>query len=65
MYCYFCKRNIDEINFRDTENLQRYISKSGKIKPKKKTGACSKHQRKISTAIKRARIMGLLPFVAK
>ncbi|MDD2274415.1 MAG: 30S ribosomal protein S18 [Candidatus Pacebacteria bacterium] len=65
MYCYFCKRNIDEINFRDTENLQRYISKSGKIKPKKKTGACSKHQREISTAIKRARIMGLLPFVAK
>jgi ribosomal protein S18 len=36
MYCYFCKRNIDEINFRDVENLQRYISKSGKIKPKKK-----------------------------
>jgi small subunit ribosomal protein S18 len=65
MYCYFCKRNIDEINFRDTENLQRYISKSGKIKPKKKTGACSKHQREISTAIKRARIMALLPFVAK
>ena len=65
MYCYFCKRNIDEINFRDIENIQRYISKSGKIKPKKKTGACAKHQREISSAIKRARIMGLLPFVAK
>ncbi|MFA5228258.1 MAG: 30S ribosomal protein S18 [Candidatus Paceibacterota bacterium] len=65
MYCYFCKRNIDDINFRDIENLQRYISKSGKIKPKKKTGACSKHQRQITMAIKRARIMGLLPFVVK
>jgi small subunit ribosomal protein S18 len=65
MYCYFCKRNIDEVNFHDTDTLQRYISRSGKIKPKKKTGACSKHQREIATAIKRARIMGLLPFVAK
>lgn len=65
MYCYFCKRNIDDINFRDIENLQRYISKSGKIKPKKKTGTCSKHQRQITMAIKRARIMGLLPFVVK
>ncbi len=65
MYCYFCKRNIEEINFRDTDSLTRYISKSGKIKPKTKTGACSKHQRELVTAIKRARIMGLLPFVAK
>ena len=65
MYCYFCKRNIDEVNFHDTDTLQRYISRSGKIKPKKKTGACSKHKREIATAIKRARIMGLLPFVAK
>ena len=65
MYCYFCKKNINEINFRDTENLQKYISKSGKIKPKKKTGTCVKHQREVSTAIKRARIMGLLPFVEK
>lgn len=65
MYCYFCKRNINEINFRDTENLQKYISKSGKIKSKKKTGTCAKHQREVSTAIKRARIMGLLPFVEK
>ena len=65
MYCYFCKRNIDEINFRDTETLQKYISRSGKIKPKKKTGTCSKHQREVAMAIKRARIMGLLPFVAR
>jgi small subunit ribosomal protein S18 len=65
MYCYFCKRNIEEINFRDTESLSRYVSRSGKIKPKTKTGACSRHQREIATAIKRARIMGLLPFVAK
>jgi small subunit ribosomal protein S18 len=65
MYCYFCKKNIQEINFRDTETLLRYVSKSGKIKPKDKTGACAKHQRELTTAIKRARIMALMPFVAK
>ncbi|HNY36111.1 MAG TPA: 30S ribosomal protein S18 [Candidatus Pacearchaeota archaeon] len=65
MYCYFCKKNLQEINFHDTETLSRYVSKSGKIKPKDKTGACAKHQRELTTAIKRARIMALMPFVAK
>jgi small subunit ribosomal protein S18 len=65
MYCYFCKKNVQEINFRDTDALSRYISKSGKIKPKTKTGACAKHQRELTTAVKRARIMALMPFVAK
>ncbi len=65
MYCYFCKKNIQEINFRDTDILLKYLSKSGKIKPRTKTGLCAKHQRETTTAIKRGRIMGLLPFVAK
>jgi small subunit ribosomal protein S18 len=65
MYCYFCKKNIQEVNFHDTDTLSRYVSKSGKIKPKTKTGACAKHQRGITEAIKRARIMALIPFVAK
>lgn len=65
MYCYFCKKNIQEINFHDISVLSRYISKSGKIKPKKKSGLCSKHQRETAEAIKRARLMAFLPFVAK
>ncbi|MDD5568877.1 MAG: 30S ribosomal protein S18 [Candidatus Pacebacteria bacterium] len=65
MYCYFCKKNIREINFRDTETISRYTSKSGKIKASKKTGLCAKHQRQVSNAIKRARFMALLPFVVK
>ncbi len=65
MYCFFCKKNIQEINFRNTEVLERLVSRSGKIKSRKKTGLCASHQREASRAIKRARIMGLLPFVAK
>ncbi|MFA5368875.1 MAG: 30S ribosomal protein S18 [Candidatus Paceibacterota bacterium] len=65
MYCYFCKKNIREVNFHDTDTITKFISKSGKIKPKKKTGLCSKHQRETSEAIKRARFMAFLPFVAK
>lgn len=65
MYCFFCKKNIQEINFRNTETLERLISKSGKIRARKKTGLCAKHQREAARAIKRARIIGLLPFVAK
>jgi len=65
MQCYFCKNQIKDIGWKDVEILQRFLSISAKIKPRKKTGACAKHQRKLSKAIKRARIMGLLPFVAK
>jgi small subunit ribosomal protein S18 len=65
MYCYFCKKNIQEVDFHDTEVLGKYLSKSGKIKPRTKTGCCAKHQREVTTAIKRARVMGILPFVAR
>ncbi|MFA5013084.1 MAG: 30S ribosomal protein S18 [Candidatus Paceibacterota bacterium] len=65
MYCYFCKKNIQEVNFRETDILSKFISRSGKIKPSKKTGLCSKHQRETTTAIKRARILAFLPFAVK
>ncbi len=65
MYCYFCKKNIKEVNFRNTELLKKFISKSGKIKPRKKTGLCAGHQRETAKAIKRARTIGLLPFTTK
>jgi len=60
MDCYFCQRNITEINFKNTEVLKNFISGLGKIRPRKKTNLCAKHQRKLSKAVKRARHMGLL-----
>jgi small subunit ribosomal protein S18 len=60
MDCYFCKKNFQEIDFKDTDLLKRFISSLGKIRPRKKTGLCAKHQRKLSTAVKRARNIGLL-----
>jgi len=65
MDCYFCQRNIKEIDFKNTELLQRFISGLGKIRARKRTGVCSKHQRKLSKAIKRARHLGLLPYTMK
>ncbi len=61
--CYFCKKNINEIDFKDTNILQNYISRASKIKNKKKTNLCAKHQRKVTLAIKRARFLGLMPYV--
>jgi len=63
--CYFCQRNIKEIDFKDTEILRRFISGLGKIRAKKRTGVCASHQRKLAKAIKRARILGLLPYVVE
>jgi small subunit ribosomal protein S18 len=65
MPCFFCQRNIREIDFKNTELLMRFISGLGKIRSKKRTGVCASHQRKLARAIKRARILGLLPYVVK
>lgn len=65
-HCYFCTHHIDEIDYKNVEILRRFISPhSGRILSRKKRGTCAKHQRKLSRAIKRARIMALLPFVKK
>jgi len=65
MPCYFCQKNIKEIDYKNTELLKKFLSGLYKIKPKKKTGVCAKHQRKLSQAIKRARSLGILPFTSK
>ncbi len=65
MVCYFCQSNIKEIDFKNTEILKKFLSASGKIKSRDKTGLCAKHQRAMARAIKNARIMGLLPFTTK
>jgi small subunit ribosomal protein S18 len=65
MACYFCQRNIQEIDFKDTELLKRFISGLAKIRAKKRTGTCARHQRKLAKAIKRARHLGILPTTIK
>lgn len=65
MECYFCQRNIKEIDFKSTDTLKRFISGLGKIKSREKTGFCAKHQRQFARAVKRARHMGLLSATEK
>ena len=65
MGCYFCQRNIKEIDLKKTELLYNFITGLGKIKPKRRTGVCSKHQRKLTKAIKKARYLGLLSYTTK
>ena len=62
-YCYFCVNNIQDIDYKDVNTLRRFISSYNKIVPKRRSGTCSSHQRKVATAIKRARIMAFLPFI--
>src|SRR5436190_9881216 len=60
--CGFCVDNISEVDYKDIPRLRRYISERGKIEPRRKLGTCAKHQRSLTTAIKRARHVALLPF---
>ena len=62
MECHFCKENIQEIDFKNAELLQKFISGLSKIKGRRRTGVCAKHQRQLARAIKRARFMGLLSY---
>lgn len=65
MQCHFSANNIKEIDYKNTETLKKFINPHGRILSKRKTGVCSKHQRKLATAIKQARFLGLLPYVAR
>ncbi|MBR2802187.1 MAG: 30S ribosomal protein S18 [Erysipelotrichaceae bacterium] len=62
--CYFTKNKITYIDYKDVELLKRFISPNGKITPRRVTGTSAKYQRQLSVAIKRARQMALLPYVA-
>ncbi len=62
-HCPFCVKGINELDYKETGYLRRYLSSFAKIVPRKRSGVCSTHQRMLSNAIKRARIMALLPFV--
>ncbi len=63
--CPFSSRGIKEIDYRDVELLRKFMSSQGKIIDPRHTGVSAKYQRKLARAIKRARVMGLLPFVGR
>nr|prf ribosomal protein S18 [Geobacillus stearothermophilus] len=62
--CYFTANNITHIDYKDVDLLKKFISERGKILPRRVTGTSAKYQRKLTVAIKRARQMALLPYVA-
>ena len=61
--CSFCADKVDYIDYKDVPLLRRYISDRGKIMPRRSSGTCAKHQRRLTVAIKRAREIALVPFV--
>ena len=61
--CRFCEGKIAQVDYKDVQVLERYISERGKILPRRATGTCARHQRQMSTAIKRARYLALLPYI--
>jgi small subunit ribosomal protein S18 len=63
--CSFCVDKNLEIDYKQPDVLWRYLTERGKIRPRRQTGACAKHQRQLSVAIKRARHLALLPFVVE
>jgi small subunit ribosomal protein S18 len=62
--CFFCKDKVEEVDYKNVNQLRRYISEKGKIRNRRVTGACRRHQRQVAVAIKRAREMALLPYVS-
>ena len=60
--CAFCQEKVEVIDYKDVNRLKKYITEGGKILPRRMTGTCAMHQRELSHAIKKARIVALLPF---
>ncbi len=63
--CYFTKNNIKHIDFKDVDLLKKFLNPHARIISRKRTGVCAKSQRELANAVKRARFMGLLPFVSR
>ena len=62
--CQFCADKTETIDYKDVEKLKKYVTERGKILPKRITGTCAIHQREVTRAINRARIVALLPYTA-
>lgn len=63
--CFFCMEKIKEIDYKDADFLRRFLTDRGKIKARRKTAICARHQRQLAVAIKRARHLALLPFTTE
>ncbi len=63
--CRFCEEKVDYIDYKDDKRLMRFTTEQGKIIPRRTSGTCSKHQRQLITAIKRARELAIIPYVAE
>ena len=64
-FCYFCKENIEHIDYKDISMLRKFVSDKGKIRPKRSSGNCVQHQRMIAKAVKRAREIALMPYYVR
>ncbi|NLV72452.1 MAG: 30S ribosomal protein S18 [Actinobacteria bacterium] len=64
-YCFFCKEGVDQVDYKDFTTLRRFMSERGKIRSRRTTGACRRHQRQVAVAIKRAREIALLPYSSR
>ena len=60
--CQFCRDKVDEVDYKNTNILRRHVSEKGKIRSRRITGTCRRHQRQVAVAVKRAREMALLPY---
>lgn len=63
-FCQFCADKSLRIDYKKTDLLRKYVTEEGKIRPRRQTGACAKHQRAVAAAVKQARHIALLPFAA-
>ena len=63
--CVFCQNKDEKIDYKDVNKIKKYMTEKGKILPRRQTGVCAYHQRELAEAIKRARVMALLPFKAE
>ncbi len=63
--CAFCLEKTKEIDYKDVATLRRFLTDRGKIRSRRKTGTCAKHQRRLAVAVKRARHLALIPFTAE
>ena len=63
--CHLCRDKTREVDYKNIEQLRKYVSERGKIRSRRMSGACRRHQRQVAVAIKRAREMALLPYVSE
>jgi small subunit ribosomal protein S18 len=62
--CSFCVDKVEHIDYKDSPRLRKFVSERGKILPRRISGSCARHQRALTTAVKRARVIALLPFAS-